>query len=263
MKTGLTSISFRNLSVDEIIENTVKAGLEAIEWGGDVHVPQGNIEIAKNTRKKTEEKGISISSYGSYYRVGVSEKKGDTFASVLLSAKVLKAPCIRVWAGAKELEGCDITELNDILNDTSRIAKMSEEEGISIAFEYHSGTLTASNKSAYLFSKCIQAKNVGFYWQPPVGKDFDYCKEGLNYLLENDHLYNIHVFQWTLSDKNIIRNSLEEGRTVWEDYFKMVNKNDIEKSYNKDRYALLEFIKNDDLNQLYKDAAVLKSTINT
>jgi sugar phosphate isomerase/epimerase len=150
IKAGLTSISFRNLSVDEIIGNVLKAGLYAIEWGGDIHVPHGNIKTAENTRKKTEERGIVISSYGSYYRAGVSEKKGDAFKSVLLSAKALNAPCIRIWAGAKELEGSEISDLDDIIRDTYRIADMAESEGISIAFEYHGGTLTATNKSTYL-----------------------------------------------------------------------------------------------------------------
>ncbi|MDF2686996.1 MAG: hypothetical protein K0S55_2179 [Clostridia bacterium] len=240
MKAGLTSISFRNLNVDEIINNTVKAGLDAIEWGGDIHVPHGNVELAEKIRKKTEEKGIVVSSYGSYYRVGVSEKKSDAFKSVLLSAKALNAPCIRVWAGSKELDGCELSDLDDIIKDTYRIAEMAEAEGIFIAFEYHGGTLTATNKSTYLFSKCIPIKNAGFYWQPPVGKDFNYCKEGINFLLKNDILCNVHVFQWSLSEKNtVIRNTLDEGRTVWQDYLNLINKIDIEKDNKKERFALL------------------------
>ena len=43
-KTGLVSISFRSLSVDEIIDLVKDAGLEAIEWGRDVHAPCDDVE---------------------------------------------------------------------------------------------------------------------------------------------------------------------------------------------------------------------------
>lgn len=264
IKTGLTSISFRNLNINEIIEQTLKAGLDAIEWGGDIHVPQGNINIAEEVRKKTEDKGLIISSYGSYYRVGTGEKKGDNFKSVLSTAKALKAPCIRVWAGVKNLDDCEISEVDDIIKDTENISKIADSEGISIAFEYHGQSLTETNKSTYIFSKLISFDNVGFYWQPPVGKDQQYYIEGLSYLLENNLLYNIHVFQWVLSEKNnIIRKPLEEGKENWKKLLSMINKNDRKKGfYDRERFALLEFIKNDDLEQLYQDSNVLKSIVN-
>ncbi len=44
--TGLCSITFRSLSVDAIIELATKARLDGIEWGSDVHVPPGDLELA-------------------------------------------------------------------------------------------------------------------------------------------------------------------------------------------------------------------------
>jgi hypothetical protein len=38
---GLISISFRRLLLEEMIDLAVKAKLASIEWGGRVHVPQG------------------------------------------------------------------------------------------------------------------------------------------------------------------------------------------------------------------------------
>ena len=37
--TGLASVSFRDLSPEQIIEAVKKAGLRWIEWGSDVHAP--------------------------------------------------------------------------------------------------------------------------------------------------------------------------------------------------------------------------------
>lgn len=41
---GLTSISFRGKTCTEVIGLAKKAGLDGIEWGGDVHVPPENEE---------------------------------------------------------------------------------------------------------------------------------------------------------------------------------------------------------------------------
>ena len=48
---GLVSISFRSKSVEEIALAARDAGLEAIEWGGDVHTPHGDIAAAHNARE--------------------------------------------------------------------------------------------------------------------------------------------------------------------------------------------------------------------
>ena len=64
--TGLTSITFRKLSIDEIIALTASAGLDGIEWGSDVHVPQGDTELAESVKAKTEAAGLKVCSYGSY-----------------------------------------------------------------------------------------------------------------------------------------------------------------------------------------------------
>ena len=67
---GLTSITFRSLNAEQIIELVSQAGLRAIEWGGDLHVPHGDTVVAARVRRQTEEAGLEMPSYGTYYRVG-------------------------------------------------------------------------------------------------------------------------------------------------------------------------------------------------
>jgi 3-dehydroshikimate dehydratase len=50
IKTGLVSVSFRKFSPEKIIEMVKNAGLCAIEWGGDVHVPHGDVELARKVK---------------------------------------------------------------------------------------------------------------------------------------------------------------------------------------------------------------------
>ena len=57
IKPGLVSITFRNLSVQEISGLAAKSGLVGIEWGGDVHVPHGDVGAARKVRKLTVDAG--------------------------------------------------------------------------------------------------------------------------------------------------------------------------------------------------------------
>ena len=70
MKTGLTSVSFRKLSVDEVIDLAKKAKVDGIEWGSDVHVPETDVDGAIDVARKTREAGLEVLSYGSYFFLG-------------------------------------------------------------------------------------------------------------------------------------------------------------------------------------------------
>ena len=47
LKTGLTSVTFRRKTQEEIVALAAQAQLDGIEWGGDVHVPPGDLPAAK------------------------------------------------------------------------------------------------------------------------------------------------------------------------------------------------------------------------
>ncbi|MNI10046.1 hypothetical protein D3C73_631400 [compost metagenome] len=55
IRTGLVSVTFRRLSVEEIVMMVQKAGLQDIEWGGDIHVPHGNFQRAHEVAKLTHD----------------------------------------------------------------------------------------------------------------------------------------------------------------------------------------------------------------
>ena len=52
MKTGLVSVTFRELASREIVALVANAGLDGIEWGGDVHVPHGELSTARQVLRK-------------------------------------------------------------------------------------------------------------------------------------------------------------------------------------------------------------------
>ena len=70
---GLVSASFRALAPGEIVDLVAQAGLAGIEWGGDVHVPHGDVACAREVYRRTVDAGLTVCSYGSYYRAGTGE----------------------------------------------------------------------------------------------------------------------------------------------------------------------------------------------
>ncbi len=97
IRPGLVSITFRKLTPQDVVQLAARAGLEGIEWGGDIHVPHGDVAIARQTGKITRDAGLEVAAYGSYYRLGTDD--GPLFPAVLDSAVALGADKIRVWAG--------------------------------------------------------------------------------------------------------------------------------------------------------------------
>ena len=73
LTAGLVSISFRRKTPGQIVSLCERAGLRAIEWGGDVHVPAGDERRAREVLALTRSAGLSVCSYGSYYRLDQPE----------------------------------------------------------------------------------------------------------------------------------------------------------------------------------------------
>src|SRR6476469_730727 len=107
LRPGLFSVTFRQLSPPEIIALVGRAGLRGIEWGGDVHVPHGDVARAREVRDRTADAGLEVAAYGSYYRVAKSEADELPFERVLNTAQALGAPLIRVWAGKQGSAAAD------------------------------------------------------------------------------------------------------------------------------------------------------------
>jgi hypothetical protein len=251
LRGGLVSITFRSLTAEEIIKLVLKSNLECIEWGGDIHVPHGDIKQAKNVRRMTCDSGLRVASYGSYYRVGESENKGLTFKKVLETARELGAPIIRVWAGGQGSLDADGSYWEKIIDDSLRIAEMSSSAGIKIAYEYHANTLSDTNKSARSLLEKTNSSEIGIYWQPPVGKDIDYCSEGLKDILFK--LLIVHIFHWSLGNAGLIRQPLSNGYDCWFQYMNII------KTKIQDIDLLIEFVKQDSPEQFLEDSLALNA----
>lgn len=245
---GLVSVSFRKKTPLEICSLCEKAALRAVEWGGDVHVPPRS-PVSSEVRRMSADHGLTISSYGSYYRV---MQPLDELKACLDTARGLGCGVVRIWCGSKgsvEAEG----ERRQIVDELIRCAETAKQWGIMLALEYHGRTLTDERESAVRLMKETEpvSDSLSFYWQPR----WDWGEEKRLASLEDvrSRLSHLHVFTWKHEGGEVIRLPLEDGGEMWK---KVLG------SFGEDRYALLEFVQDDSDEALLRDAAVLNRWIN-
>ena len=250
--SGLVSITFRKLSPAEIVALATRAGVKGIEWGGDVHVPHGDLKQARTVYKMTHDAGLAIPSYGSYYRVG--DQTPCPFETVLETAVELSAPLIRVWAGTRGTAQADATYRDAVIRDSRRIADLAASAGLTVAYEFHGGTLTDSNKAARSLLDDVAHPAMGCYWQPKTGATLDYHLAGISAV--GPSLANIHVFQWRLltpPSTGYIRDPLATGAATWRACLARIAAD------GRDHFAMLEYVRDDSPEACVQDAATLNT----
>ena len=241
-KTGLVSISFRALQPDEILKLVKDSGLEAIEWGGDVHAVAGNLPLAKQIAGATRALGLRMPEYGSYYRIGFSEPAH--FEEVLASARVLGTPIIRVWAGKKSPSLVTPEEYEAIVADARRICLMAPD--MTICLECHNNTLTEDYETALRFLRDVDCANFQMFWQPNQRQDHQYNLDALRALLP--YVHSVHVFSWEGSDKLPLAALTDR----WMEYLRILRN-----SPREEIFLMLEFMHDNDPASLPDAAATL------
>lgn len=240
--SGLVSVSFRKESPESIIAAATQAGLQGIEWGGDVHVPCGDIQNAKRVRALNEAAGLQTLAYGSYYRLG--DHTVD-FSKVLETAQALGTSVIRIWGGSKASWELTQKERDALVREAQTLAEAADKKQITITLECHGNTLTDHWESAKNFLSEVNHPRMQMYWQPNQMYDLQYNLSSAEQLA--DHTVNIHVFHWD-SEK---RYPLNEGTADWTQYLNIFRKT------GKDYGLLLEFMHDDRLESLKETAQTL------
>lgn len=248
LETGLVSVSFRNLTPEKIVELTKQAQLEGIEWGGDVHVPAGDVETAKRVRKLTEDAGLKVFAYGSYYRPG--EQPVEEFMPVLECAKALGAPVIRVWAGAKWSWRADEAYVQKVISDTQAICDIAAKENIAVSYEYHGWTLTDNRFSATEVHREVGRENMALYWQPNFCLTDEENILALRMVLPR--MKDVHVFFWDCLGE---RFPLQDAEPLWQQFVDIIRKDE------KPHRLMLEFFKDNSIEQFAQDAQTLKKLV--
>jgi sugar phosphate isomerase/epimerase len=237
---GLTSVTFRSLPAERIISLAKQAGLDGIEWGGDIHVPPGNASLAANIKAQTVDAGLGVLSYGSYYRL----LTGGGFAPVLDTAAALGAPMVRVWAGPLPSAAAGEAWYDGAATELRSVCAMAADHGITVGLEYHRGTLTDTSASTKKLLLRAGAENLSTYWQP--NPDLSIAEHRGEITLLLPRISSIHVFHW---ERDNIKRPLAEGEGAWGEYLSLLG---------KDRDYIMEFVRDDSEEQFRADAQTLR-----
>lgn len=249
IRTGLCSVTLRALAMNEVVEVASAAGLECIEWGADVHVLPGDMVAAEAAREATAAAGLRVASYGSYYRAGRDDPAG--FAAVLDSARALRAPRIRIWAGAVASADAAPAERQAAAVAARDAAERAAADDIEVAFEFHHDTLTDEAQSTLGLLKAVEHARPGAvrartYWQPPQDLPDDEALAELQALLP--YVAAVHVFSWW---PKTTRRRLAERAGLWRTAFEWL----ASRAAAVD--ALLEFVPHDDPALVAEEARTL------
>lgn len=242
--TGLCSVTFRHLNVDQIIEFALKANLNRIEWGADIHVPSGEYDTAKEVCEKMEKANLTTTAYGSYYKLGEHEEYYALFSSLVETALILKAPRIRIWAGSMASSKVSPSRCDEMVDELKEICEMAEKKGLSVALEFHRNSLNDNAQSCINIIKKAKCPNLTTYWQITPSLEHQKRVEELKAIKHN--VSCIHVFYW---GENNIRFPLKDADKMWQEYKEIVKDKEID--------YLLEFVKDDMVEQGIKDAKYL------
>ncbi len=244
---GLVSVSFRSLSVERIIEITRAAGLDTIEWGGDVHVPAGDIKRAEEVARLTEQAGLHTYSYGSYYRIGASAP--DDILGVIWCAEALGAKIVRVWAYNKGTDEVSADEYERAVGDARRICRTAQN--ITFCLECHNNTLTDSYASAVKFLADVGCENLKLYWQPNQYRTHGYNLDAARAI--SAVCRGVHVFAWEGDEKF----PLEHHTERWKEYARIIRKKA------PDAEFMLEFMHDNREESLCTTADTLRKILDT
>ncbi|MGI5989765.1 MAG: sugar phosphate isomerase/epimerase family protein [Lachnospiraceae bacterium] len=243
---GIVSVTYKKESPAFVIDAAKAAGLKAIEWSENWHVPAGDVRAAEDLYRRTREAGLQIAAYGSYFKLGTEEDPAGRFDQSLRAACAMHAPIIRIWGGVRASTDVTEPEWERMADEARQAAAAAEKAGIKVALEWHRNTVTDTNESAERFLRDVNSRNLYCLWQPTMALSIKERTDGIDMLEKKGRLLNLHVYYWEEDG----RYPLAEGAGLWREYLRHVKKSE-------DRFALMEFVRGDTKEQLVEDAKTL------
>ncbi|MGZ4710554.1 MAG: TIM barrel protein, partial [Acidimicrobiales bacterium] len=165
VRAGLCSVTLRAQTVAEVAALAATAGLTAIEWGGDVHVPAGDDLAAAEARRCAEDAGLTVVSYGSY--LSCTPNVDRHVGPVLDTTEALGTRAVRVWCPPGIEPGARAEDRAAVADAVAAVAVAAEGRGIDVYLEFHGGTITATAASTVALLDAVDAPNLFTAWQPP------------------------------------------------------------------------------------------------
>lgn len=239
---GLVSVSFRGLTPQQIASLCSECGLKIIEWGSDIHAPYEDEERLDEIVILQKEAGLTTSSYGTYFRLGVTPT--EDLRGYIKAAKRLSADILRIWCGDKNYEDMNPDERARIIFEAKKAAKIAEDAGVTLCMECHNKTYTNCLCGALELMETVDSPNFRMYWQPNQYRSLD---ENLEYAEKiAKYVKVIHVFNWEGKNKYPLADAVD----VWKKYLSY---------FDGSQKLLLEFMPDGLPESLRAEAEALKT----
>jgi Sugar phosphate isomerases/epimerases len=244
-------VTVRAAPIDDVVRLVGGCGLAGIEWGGDVHVPPGDIAAATRARAATAAADAVVASYGSYLFAAGPSGDGEADA-VLATAVALGAPNVRVWAGFGVAPGS--SAYDGVIDGLGRFCAAAAACSVTVGLEFHGGTPTATVAGTAALLDAVGAPNLFTYWQPPYWRGPTAPGSDAEEVADlGPRLSHLHVYEWASAED---RRPLAQGGERWAAVVRAARA--VAGGWSGDRYAFLEFVPDDDVAALRRDAAVLR-----
>ena len=220
-----------------------KAGIDYIEWGGDIHVT--TTEEARIVKSLCDNEGIKISSYGSYFNS--AEYDEAKWTQICEIASLMGAASIRIWLGKKNSEETSDREYNTLLENTRKMCGIAKKYALLVCPECHDNTFNNNTDAFLRIKNDLKKDNFRTYFQSR------YCR--MEYDLDRiertfDFIENVHVSYRDLKKEQM---------------FKKKDKYYIDKLLDKLKYkafdgiVMVEFVDFDSEDIFCKDVEKLRS----
>jgi sugar phosphate isomerase/epimerase len=251
---GLCSVTFRSSSADAVLELAARAGVEGIEWGSDVHAPPGGGPAIDALAARTRDAGLEVVSYGSY--LGMAPADGDDASTVdaaLDSAEALGAPMVRIWTELGVTPASPPADRGRVIERTAALVDRITGRGLLATLEFHPATLTEVAASANQLLEALARPGLRTHWQPDPALSVDAALAELTAVTH--HLAHLHTFAWGPAGIED-RRPLSEGAALWTAALALADHDGADLPGR--RYALCEYVRGDEPEQLVADVRVLR-----
>ncbi len=251
---GLCSITFRSLTADDVIRLACRARVDGIEWGADVHAPPGGGPTIGALAARSRDAGLEVVSYGSYLGMAPPDGPDDAAVdAVLETASALGAPMVRIWTEFGVTPASSDVERRRVTERTAELVDRIADRGMLAALEFHPATLTETAASAKRLLDALGRTGLLTHWQPDPALP---PRAALGELtLVASRLAHLHVFAWGPGGIDD-RHPLATGEPLWAPALALADREGT--PIPGRRYALCEYVRDDDPEQFTADVRVLR-----
>ncbi len=213
-----------------------------------MHAPPDDIDHLRDVRRLTEQAGLRVASYGSYWRAGSSST--EELTRLATAAAALGAPRIRVWAGRLGSDEAAVRDRSAVADSLREACAVARDHGLTLALEFHPDTLTDTVDSTLDLLEQVADPVLRTYWQPRLDEPVAPAVDGLRRLLPA--LAGVHVFSWW---PGATRLPLAARSDLWAAVLDLLVRGA------EPCDLLLEFVPDDDVRLVSREAQTLRRLI--